>query len=505
MAREPEPALFAGNCGHPRRCAGHRCEIVTARRGNSPGSPAPRFETAKSRGCPGAGDWLERCALEMRIRVGIMWADERQIETTGWAGQERETPAVLAAGEEAADSDIIRQYLRQIGKVPLLTAADERALCARIEEAQQRLAAALLIAPSSRTSLVELCAAARNDRRALDNLMESPDGRPLLDYDVTQAMHAFTRARRQAAAVDRLDHTAAHSEGPRRMELLKRADRVLTSMATTLAQVPIRPSVLEALADRVPETADYAAVRVRRQLDTVRGLKHRLLEANLRLVVSIAKRYRYASVPLIDLIQEGNLGLIKAIDKFQYRRGFKFSTYATWWIRQAMTRAIMDTGRTIRLPVHVVEVLNRIASARGALTRSLNREPTVEELAAETRIPPAKVKKALRAEVPLSSLDVPIADDAVLSDVVPDRRALTPEAALLAADRRRRATRSLASLPPREREVLELRFGLRNSHERTLQEVADRFGLTRERVRQIEKRALARLRAEAARGENAAA
>ena len=434
-----------------------------------------------------------------------MWTDERQDETTGWAGQERETSTGFAAGKEAADSDIVRQYLRQIGKVPLLKAADERALCARIEEAQQRLAAALLVAPFSRTGLVELFAAARNDRGALDNLMESPDGRPLLGHDVTQAMRAFTRARRQAAAVDRLDHAAAHSEGPRRMELLKRAERVLASMATTLAVVPIRPSVVETLADRVPETVDYAAVRVKRQLETVRGLKHHLLEANLRLVVSIAKRYRYASVPLIDLIQEGNLGLIKAIDKFQYRRGFKFSTYATWWIRQAMTRAVMDTGRTIRLPVHVAEVLNRIASARGALTRSLKREPTVEELAAETRIPLAKVKKALRAEVSLSSLDSPIADDAVFGDIVPDTSVLTPEAALLQQDARRRTAAALASLGEREREILELRFGLRNSQARTLQEVADRFGVTRERVRQIEKRALERLRAQAVRGDTGVA
>jgi RNA polymerase primary sigma factor len=261
-----------------------------------------------------------------------------------------------------------------------------------------------------------------------------------------------------------------------------------------MATIPIRPSVLEALASHAPATDEPSAKRIRRRLEVLMDLKRQLMEANLRLVVSIARRYQYSRMPLLDLIQEGNLGLIRAVDKFQYRRGFKFSTYATWWIRQAITRSIIDTGRTIRLPAHIVEILNRISAARRVLVRSLGRDPTVEEIAAHLRIPVDKVTLALRSDVPPASLDAPIGDDASFADVVADTGAATPDEGLLHEDGRQRARRALARLGDRDREVLALRFGLDNSHGRTLQEVANRLGVTRERVRQIEKRALERLR-----------
>jgi len=429
-----------------------------------------------------------------------MWTDEARVEPD--EGSERNSKPGDPYG-----SDIVRPYLQQIGKTALLKPPEERDLCVQIEAAQQELAAALLAGPETRQRMDELFEAVRSKHLPVDELLASRDGHPLLRRDIAHAFEAFTQVKRRAAAVERVDTAAARSTAGRRGQLRERADRLVTSLADAVAAVPIRPVVLEAIADRVPETAgDDAAVRIRQALDSVRALKRQLMEANLRLVVSVAKRYQHANLPFLDLIQEGNLGLMKAVDKFQYRRGFKFSTYATWWIRQAITRAIIDTGRTIRLPAHVVQDLNRIGAARRTLERSLGRDPTLPEIAAETRLTADKVRHALRSDVPLASLDSPLADDAVFGDIVPDRVAVTPEDALLHADMRRRANVALSALSAREREVLELRFGLRNSHGRTLQEIADRLGVTRERVRQIEQRALKRLRrAQEHPGENGAA
>jgi RNA polymerase primary sigma factor len=229
------------------------------------------------------------------------------------------------------------------------------------------------------------------------------------------------------------------------------------------------------------------------RLEALRDLKRRLMEANLRLVVSIAKRYQHSGLPLLDLVQEGNLGLMKAVDRFQYRRGFKFSTYATWWIRQSITRAIADTGRTVRLPSHIIETLNRIGAARRTLVAETGRDPTIQEIAARTRIQADKVVLAIRSAAPLMSLDAPMSEETVFGELVPDSGAVSPDVPLVEEETLRHLKSALASLGERERCVLEMRYGIANVREHSLREVGERLGVSRERVRQIEKEAERRL------------
>jgi RNA polymerase primary sigma factor len=227
---------------------------------------------------------------------------------------------------------------------------------------------------------------------------------------------------------------------------------------------------------------------------TVRQAKRELMEANLRLVVSVAKRYLGSDLSLLDLVQEGNIGLMKAVDRFQYRRGFKFSTYATWWIRQAITRAIADHSRTIRIPVHMVETLNRISRVNRNMINEMGREPTPEELAQRTGVPAKKVRLILESSRKPLSLETPIGEDSELGDFLEDKSAGSPNDSLLNQDLTTQVERALATLSPKEKEILRLRFGIGEEGEHTLEEVGKRFAVTRERIRQIEAKALRKLR-----------
>ncbi len=392
-------------------------------------------------------------------------------------------PEEEQAASPSAPVDPVRLYLGEMGRVPLLTAAQEVEIGRRIEAGQTELKGALSAVPKAMRELADIGEKLRRGELLADAVLVSGDGTELGREELRPVLRSFARLRRHTQA------TRVPGE----------------AIQATVAELPLKPALVDSLVAGLRDLSGREAglperrfrallARIQASDATVCQAKRELTEANLRLVVSIAKRYVRSGMPLLDLVQEGNLGLLRAVDRFQYRRGFKFSTYATWWIRQAITRAIADRGRTIRIPVHVVETLNRVARATRELTAILGREPTPEEIARRTRVPARRVRFVLETSPKTVSLETPVGEDTPLSELLEDTSIAAPMDELETRDLAREVERALAELKPRERKILCLRFGIGGEDARTLEEIGNRYGLTRERIRQIEQKALAKLR-----------